>query len=85
MINPPGERRSRAAVKNTVTTYNQKVVELQVTWDLFGRLRYISTVERNDFEKVFHYPLTPITFALARVMESSIKLTRLSFYTSWKK
>ena len=36
------------AVKNIITTKDQKVVELQETRDLFGRLLYISTMERID-------------------------------------
>jgi len=56
-----------AAVMNTVITDDQKVVKLQGTMYLFGRLLYISTLERIDIEKVFQYPLTPIPLGLALV------------------
>ncbi|KAK2138855.1 hypothetical protein LSH36_2312g00001 [Paralvinella palmiformis] len=63
-----------AAGKNTVITKDQKVVELKRTRDLFGRQLYISTLERIDVEKVFQYPLIPISLALAHV-DGSINKT----------
>jgi hypothetical protein len=63
-----------AAVKNTVITKDQKVVELKRTRDLFGRQLYISTLERIDVEKVFQYPLIPISLVLAHV-DGSINKT----------
>ena len=58
-----------AAVKNT--TKVQKLVELHGIRNLFGRLLYISTLERIDIEKVFQNPLTPIPLPLSH-MDSSI-------------
>jgi len=50
-----------APVKSKIhTNKDMKVVELQGTRDLFGRLLYLSTVENIDLEKVFKYPLTPV-------------------------
>lgn len=63
-----------AAVKKSITAKDQKVIELQGTRDLFGRLLYISTMEQIDIEKVFKYPLTPVPLALAHV-DGSINKT----------
>ncbi|KAK2140160.1 hypothetical protein LSH36_1459g00001 [Paralvinella palmiformis] len=55
-----------AAVKNT--TKVQKLVELHGIRNLFGRLLYISTLERIDIEKVFKYLLTPMPLELSHIL-----------------
>ena len=56
-----------AALKSKVSMKDLKVVELQGTRDLFGRLLFLSTVEKVDLEKVFKYPLTPVPLSLAHI------------------
>ena len=58
---------AKAAERSKVTAKDQKVIELQGTRDLFGRLVYISTVEKIDMSKVFTYPLAPVPLSLAHV------------------
>ena len=71
-----------AAVKCKVKTKDLKVVELQGTRNLFGRLLYLSTLEHIDLEKVFWFPLTPMPLSLSHLDGSINKLTNLSCYTS---
>ena len=54
-----------AAIKSKATAKDLKVKELTGTRDLFGRLLYLSTVEKLDLEKVFQYPLTQVPLSLA--------------------
>ena len=56
-----------AAVKSKVGGNDLKVVELQGTRDLFGRLLFLSTLEKIDLEKVFQYPLTPVPLSLCHL------------------
>ncbi|RUM44803.1 MAG: hypothetical protein DSY80_04015 [Desulfocapsa sp.] len=56
-----------AAEKSKIKTKDLKVVELQGTRDLFGRLLYLSTMEDIDVEKVFQFPLTPVPLSLAHL------------------
>ncbi len=58
---------SQAAVKAKVTTKDQKLVEVQGTRDLFGRLLYLSTTSGVDMENVLRFPLTPVPLALGHV------------------
>ena len=63
-----------AAVKCKVKTKDLKVVELQGTRNLFGRLLYLSTLEHIDLEKVFQFPLTPVPLSLSH-LDGSINKT----------
>ena len=56
-----------AALKVKVSTKDLKLIELQGTRDLFGRLLYMSTIGKLDLEKVFRFPLTPVPLSLAHV------------------
>ena len=55
------------APKTQIKSKDLKVVELQGTRDLFGRLLYLSTMEKIDMEMVFKYPLTPVPLSLANL------------------
>ena len=61
------------AVKASVKS-NKKVVELQGTRDLFGRLLYLSSKNNLDLSKVFSFPLTPVPLSLAH-MDGSLNKT----------
>ncbi|KAL2091652.1 hypothetical protein ACEWY4_013915 [Coilia grayii] len=54
------------AVKASVKS-NKKVVELQGTRDLFGRLLYLSSKYNLDLNRVFSFPLTPVPLSLAHI------------------
>lgn len=54
------------AIKTSVKS-NKKVVELQGTRDLFGRLLFLSSKNNLDLNKVFSFPLTPVPLSLAHV------------------
>ena len=54
------------SIKSSVKS-NKKVVELQVTRDLFGRLLYLTITNKLDLTKVFPFPLTPVPLSLAHV------------------
>ena len=62
------------AVKSKIKIKDLKVMELQGTRDLFGRLLYISTLEKIDLEKVFQFPLTPVPLSLSH-LDGSINKT----------
>ena len=62
-----------AAVKTTVKK-DLKLIELQGTRDLFGRLLCISTQHNIELDKVFAYPLTVVPLSLAHV-DGSINRT----------
>ena len=62
-----------AAVKTSIKS-NSKIVELQGTKDLFGRLLYLSSQNNIDLARVFTYPLTPVPLSLAHV-DGSINKT----------
>jgi len=53
-----------SAAKKTTIRRDRKLIELQSTRDLFGRLLYLSTKENVDLEIVFAYPLTAVPFSL---------------------
>ena len=55
------------AVESRVTCKDQKLLELQGTRDLFGRLLYIGTGANVDTFKVFCYPLVPVPLSLGHV------------------
>ena len=55
------------AVQTRVKTSSMKLVELQGTRDLFGRLLFLSTVQSIDLEKVFQYPLTLVPLSLCHI------------------
>ena len=63
-----------AAVKSSMKTKDLKVLELQGTRDLFGRLLYISTNGGIDLEHVFRFPLTPVPLSLCH-LDGSINKT----------
>ena len=56
-----------AAVKSNVVTKDLKVVELQGTRHMFGRLLFLSTVDNIDLEKVFQFPLTPVPLSIGHI------------------
>jgi len=62
-----------AAIKTTVKKY-LKLIELQCTRDLFGRLLCIGTEHNLELDKVFAYPLTAVPLSLAHV-DGSINKT----------
>ena len=55
------------AVVGRLTTGKIKIMEIQGTRDLFGRLLYLSTQENIDLATVFQHPLTPVPLALAHL------------------
>ena len=63
-----------ATVKCKVKTKDLKMVELQGTRNLFGRLLYLSALEHIDLEKVFRFPLTPVPFPVSH-LDGSINKT----------
>ena len=56
-----------AAIRSRIKTKDLKVMELQGTRDLFGRLLFLSTKEGIDLEHVFKYPLTPVPLSLCHL------------------
>ena len=62
-----------AAMKTTIKQ-EQKTLELKGTRDLFGRLLYLSTIQRIDLKKVFSHPLIPVPLSLAHI-DGSINKT----------
>lgn len=57
----------QAAAKCKIPVNEKKLLEIQGTRDLFGRLLYLSTVQQVDMHKVLQYPLTPVPLALAHL------------------
>jgi hypothetical protein len=53
-----------SAAKKSIIRRDRKLIEVQNTRDLFGRLLYLSTKENVDLEIVFAYPLTAVPFSL---------------------
>lgn len=60
-------RNFASAALKTSLKGNVKVIELQGTRDLFGRLLYLSSQNDIDLSRVFAYPLTPVPLSLAHV------------------
>ncbi len=58
---------AQTAVKTKVKTKDQKLIEVQGTRDLFGRLLYLSTTSGVNMENVLKFPLTPVPLALGHV------------------
>ncbi len=57
-------KKKREAAKKTIIRRDRKLIEVQNTRHLFGRLLYLSTKENVDLELVFAYPLTAVPFSL---------------------
>ena len=71
------ERFDRAISKNTIRNFafkitkkvkiNNKVEEVTIQRDIFGRLLYAALQSDIDIEKTLSYPLTPVPFSLCHV------------------
>ena len=55
------------AIKTRIKGKLGKLIEVTGTRDLFGRMLFLSTVEKLDIEKVFKFPLTPVPLTLSTV------------------
>ena len=55
------------ALSSKIQGKDMKILELQGTRDLFGRLLYLATSTETDLRKVFQYPLTPVPLSLSNV------------------
>ncbi len=55
------------AVKAKVNSKDKKILEIQGTRDLFGRLLYVSTMGNIDLSKVFAYPLVPVPLSIGHI------------------
>ena len=55
------------ALKVRVEVKAKKIIQLQCSRDLFGRLLFLATTTDINLQKVFEYPLTPVPPALAQI------------------
>ena len=55
------------ALNVNLTSRNLNVKEIKATRDVFGRLLYLSTIQKLDMLKVLLYSLTPVPLSLAYV------------------
>ena len=56
-----------AAIKSKVRGKHEKVVELKTTRDLLGRLVYLACTRKIELERVFPFPLTPVSLPLTSI------------------